>query len=136
MGLSATRQDFTHSIGNLRKVQANAGCCPLQADSLLLAASDPTRLHVLEAATLEPIRLIEPPLEDGYRIFAVETSPIGHLVVVAANYSTSGMLFAYDLDTGRLLFQWKSPHGGEFDFVETGRNAIRSCYSVPLHPGP
>jgi hypothetical protein len=105
-------------------------------DGLLLAASDPTRLHVLEAATLEPIRLIEPPLEDGYRIFAVETSPIGHLVVVAANYSTSGMLFAYDLDTGRLLFQWKSPHGGEFDFVETGRNAIRSCYSVPLHPGP
>jgi hypothetical protein len=81
------------------------------ADGLLLAASDPTRLHVLEAATLKSIRLIEPPLEDGFRIFAVETSPIGHLVTIAANHYTSGVLFAYDLDTGRLLFQWKSPHG-------------------------
>jgi hypothetical protein len=81
------------------------------ADGLLLVASDPTRLHVFEAATLKSIRLIEPPLEDGFRIFAVETSPIGHLVIVAANYYTSGVLFAYDLDTGRLLFQWKSLHG-------------------------
>jgi WD40 repeat protein len=81
------------------------------ADGLLLTASDPTRLHVLEAATLKSIRLIEPPLEDGFRIFAVETSPIGHLVIIAANHYTSGVLFAYDLDTGRLLFQWKSPHG-------------------------
>lgn len=81
------------------------------ADGLLLAASDPTRLHVLEAATLKSIRLIEPPLEDGFRIFAVETSPIGHLVIIAANHYTSGVLFAYDLDTGRLLFQWKSLHG-------------------------
>jgi WD40 repeat protein len=80
------------------------------ADGVLLVASDPTRLHVLEAATLKPIRLIEPPLEDGFRIFTVETSPIGHLVLVAANHYTSGVLFAYDLDTGRLLFQWRSPH--------------------------
>jgi WD40 repeat protein len=77
------------------------------ADGLLLVASDPTRLHVLEAATLKSIRLIEPPLEDGFRIFGVETSPIGHLVIVVANLE----LFAYDLDTGRMLFQWKSPHG-------------------------
>jgi len=81
------------------------------ADGLLLVASDPTRLHVLEAATLKSIRLIEPPLEDGFRIFHVETSPVGHVVIIAANYYTSGVLFAYDLDTGRLLFQWKSPHG-------------------------
>jgi hypothetical protein len=81
------------------------------ADGLLLVASDPTRLHVLEASTLKSIRLIEPPLEDGFRIFHVETSPVGHLVIVAANYDTSGVLFTYDLDTGRLLFQWKSPHG-------------------------
>jgi hypothetical protein len=80
------------------------------ADGLLLTASDPTRLHVLEAATLKSIRLIEPPLEDGFRIFDVETSPIGHLVVIAANNYTLGVLFAYDLDTGRLLFQWKAPH--------------------------
>jgi hypothetical protein len=32
-------------------------------------------------------------------------------VIIAANYYTSGVLFAYDLDTGRLLFQWKSLHG-------------------------
>jgi len=81
------------------------------ADGLLLAASDPTRLHVLEAATLKSIRLIEPPLEDGFLIFHVETSPIGHLVIISANHYTSGVLFAYDLDTGRLLFQWKPPHG-------------------------
>jgi WD40 repeat protein len=81
------------------------------ADGLLLAASDPTTLHVLEAASLKSIRLIEPPLEDGFRIFHVETSPIGHLVIIAANYYTSGALFAYDLDTGRLLFQWRSSHG-------------------------
>ena len=81
------------------------------ADGLLLVASDPTRLHVLETATLKSIRLIEPPLEDGFRIFAVETSPIGHLVIIAANHETSGVLFAYDLDTGRMLFQWQSPHG-------------------------
>jgi WD40 repeat protein len=80
------------------------------ADGLLLAASDPTRLHVLEAATLKSIRLIEPPLEDGDRIYALETSPIGHLVIIAASYYTSDVLFVYDLDTGRLLFQWKSPH--------------------------
>jgi WD40 repeat protein len=81
------------------------------ADGLLLVASEPTRLHVLEAATLKSIRLIEPPMEDGFRIFAVETSPVGHLVIVAANHETSGVLFAYDLETGQLLFQWKSPHG-------------------------
>jgi WD40 repeat protein len=81
------------------------------ADGLLLVASDPTKLHVLEAATLKLIRLIEPPLENGFRIFAVETSPTGHLVIIAANHNTSGVLFAYDLDTGRLMFQWKSPHG-------------------------
>ena len=81
------------------------------ADGLLLVASDPTRLHVLETATLKSIRLIEPPLEDGFRIFAIETSPIRHLAIVAANHETSGVLFAYDLDTGQLLFQWKSLHG-------------------------
>jgi hypothetical protein len=81
------------------------------ADGLLLAASDPTRLHVLEAGTAKSIRLIEPPLQDGCRIFAVEPSPIGHLTIIAANCYTSGVLFAYDLDTGQLLFQWKSPYG-------------------------
>jgi hypothetical protein len=81
------------------------------ADSLLLAASDPTRLHVLDAATLKSIRLIEPPLQNGFRIFDVETSPIGHLAIIAARSYGSGVLFVYDLNTGRLLFEWKSLHG-------------------------
>ena len=81
------------------------------ADGQLIVASDPTRLHVLDAASLKSIRLIEPPLEREFRIFSLETSPIGHLVIIGANHYTSGVLFAYDLDTGRLLFHWKSPHG-------------------------
>jgi hypothetical protein len=92
-------------------VQPTPNAVRFSTDGLLLVASDPTRLHVLEAATLKSIRLIEPPLEDGFRIFHVETSPVGHTVIVAANYYTSGAVFAYDLDTGRLLFQWKWLHG-------------------------
>jgi hypothetical protein len=90
----------------------NPNAVRFSADGLLLAASSPTRLHVLEAVTLKSIRLIEPPLERLFRIVAVETSPIGHLVIIAANniYHSTGLLFAYDLDTGRLLIQWRSPH--------------------------
>jgi hypothetical protein len=91
-------------------VQPTPNAVRFSADGLLIVASDPTRLHVLETATLKSIRLIEPALEDGFRIFHVETSPMGHLVIIAANYYTSGELFAYDLDTGRLLFHWKSLH--------------------------
>jgi hypothetical protein len=91
------------------------------SDGLLLVASDPTRLHVLEAETLKSVRLIEPPMEDGFRIFAVETSPIGHLAIVTVGNYISGVLFAYDLDTGRLLFQWKSPHGvGSISWKQDG----------------
>jgi WD40 repeat protein len=108
------RQDVKISsiqLATYINVKPTPNAVRFSADGLLLVASEPTRLHVLEAATLKSIRLIEPPLEDRFRIFAVETSPIGHLVLVAANYETSGALFAYDLDTGQLLFHWKSPHG-------------------------
>jgi hypothetical protein len=98
-------------LATYANIQPTPNAVRFSADGLLLAASDPTRLHVLEAATLKSIRSIEPPLEDGFRIFAVEPSPIGHLVIIAANHYTLGVLFAYDLDTGRLLFQWNSPHG-------------------------
>jgi hypothetical protein len=83
----------------------------LTADGLLLAATEPTKLHVLEAATLDSLRVIDPPLDPGSQIFIVETSPKGHLATIAAHGSSSAVLYAYDLDTGGLLFQWKSPHG-------------------------
>lgn len=80
------------------------------ADGSLLAVTEPARVHVFETATLKPIRVIDPQLEGGFRIFHIETSPSGHLAIVAANKYTIGILLAYDLDDGRLLFQWRSPH--------------------------
>lgn len=81
------------------------------ADGLFLIASEPTKVHVLDAATLNSLRVIEPPLDQGFRINKLETSPSGHVAIVAANgFPNSAVLFAYDLDSGRLLFQWKSPH--------------------------
>ena len=80
------------------------------ADGSLLVATEPTKLHVLEAATLKSIRLIEPQLGPEFRITAVETSPTGHTAIIGSSQLGSGVLFVYDLDTGRLLFQWKLPH--------------------------
>jgi len=98
---------FGTQLATYINIKPTQNAVRFSADGLLIVASDPTRLHVLDAATLKSTRVIEPPLEDGFRIFGVETSPIGHIVIAHA----SGVLFAYDLDTGRLLFQWKSPHG-------------------------
>jgi hypothetical protein len=81
------------------------------ADGLLLVASEPTKLHILEAATLKSLRVIEPPLAPAFRIFHVETAPSGHIALVGANQSGVGMLFAYDLDSGTLVFQSKLPRG-------------------------
>lgn len=80
------------------------------ADGMLLVACEPTGLHVLEAGTLRSLRVIEPPLGTDFFIFHVETAPSGHVALVAANRYVTGMLFAYDLDTGRLLFQSELPH--------------------------
>lgn len=81
------------------------------ADGSLLVASEPTKLHVLDPSSLTSLRVIEPPLGQDFRIFHIETAPIGHVVIVGANWYVSGVLFVYDLDTGRLLFQSKLPHG-------------------------
>jgi WD40 repeat protein len=81
------------------------------ADGSLLVASEPTRLHVLDASSLTSLRVIEPPLSQDSRIFHIETAPVGHVVIVGANWDVSGVLFVYDLDTGRLLFQSELPHG-------------------------
>jgi hypothetical protein len=81
------------------------------ADGSLLVASEPTRLHVLDPSSLTSLRVIEPPLGQHFRIFHIETAPIGHVVIVGANWNFSGVLLVYDLDTGRLLFQSTLPHG-------------------------
>lgn len=81
------------------------------ADGRLLVASEPTKVHVFDAASLNPIRVIELPLVQRFRITALETSPTGHVAIVAAdNGLNSGVLFACDLDAGRILLQWTSPH--------------------------
>ncbi len=80
------------------------------ADGALLLASEPKMLHVLDPTSLGSLRLIKPPLSQEFRIFHIETAPTGHTVVVGANSYFSGELLAYDLDTGRLIFQSKVPH--------------------------
>jgi len=112
------------------------------ADGLLLAAADRTRLHVFEGASLRTARLIEPPLPEDFRISAVESSPIGHAAIIAAwkeKREHDGMLFAYDLDTGRLLFDWKppswvrpisiswKPDGTEFAVAATDPSLDKGC---------
>jgi len=76
------------------------------ADGTLLVVADVARIHVLTADTLAVVRLIDPVLPAGFAIGTLETSPVGHSVVVAANNSLAARLLAYDLDTGQLLFEW------------------------------
>jgi hypothetical protein len=81
------------------------------ADGLLIAAADPTRVHVLEANSLRSMRVIELPLPQDFRIRAVELSPIGRIAIIVMRRERirTCVLFAYDLDTGNLLFDWKPP---------------------------
>jgi len=89
------------------KIASTPNVVRFTADGALLVASEPTRLHVLDPSSLTQLRVIEPPLGPDFRIFHIEAAPTGHAVVVGANYYTSGVLLAYDLDTGRVLFQSK-----------------------------
>jgi WD40 repeat protein len=93
------------------KIASTPNVVRFTADGALLVASEPTRLHVLDPSSLTPLRVIEPPLGQDFRIFHIETAPSGHVVIVGANWYVSGILLVYDLDTGRLLFQSKLPHG-------------------------
>lgn len=81
------------------------------ADGLLIAAADPTRIHVLEAASLRPMRLIEPPVPQDFRISVMELSPVGRIAIIVTRRERirTCVLFAYNLDTGDLLFDWKPP---------------------------
>jgi WD40 repeat protein len=80
------------------------------ADGSLLVVSEPTKLHVLDSSSLASLRVIAPPLGQDFRIFHIETAPIGHVVIVGANLYVAGVLLVYDLDTGRLLFESKALH--------------------------
>jgi WD40 repeat protein len=91
-------------LANYPRIAPTPNVVRFTADGKLLVVSEPTKLHVLEASALKPVRVIEPPLGD-YRIFHVETGPNGHIAIVGANRDAAGMLFAYDLDSGGLLFQ-------------------------------
>lgn len=78
------------------------------ADGALLIAAVGCKVHVLETATLKSIRIIEPALAPGFGISALEVSPVSHVAIITADSGgIYGLLFAYDLDTGRLLFQRK-----------------------------
>lgn len=93
------------------RIGAPANVVRFTADGSLLVVSEPTRLHVLDPSSLASLRVIEPALGQDFQIYHVEAAPIGHVVVVGAHWNVSGVLLVYDLDTGRLLFQSKLPHG-------------------------
>jgi WD40 repeat protein len=78
------------------------------SDGRLLVVAVGCKVQILEAATLKSIRTIEPALAPGFGISALETSPVSHVAIVAAaSGGIYGLVLAYDLDTGRLLFRWK-----------------------------
>lgn len=100
------------------------------ADGTLLVVSEPTRLHVLDASSLKSLRVIEPPLADDFRIFHIETAPVGHVVIVGANRYMSGLLFAYDLDSGRLLF--KSESGWSVSSITWNQDGTQFAAATPF----
>jgi len=123
-------------------VWAKKGKNPVRftADGLLLAAADSTKVHVFEAASLRVARLIEPPLPQDFLITALEPSPIGHVSIIVTRRERirACMLFAYNLDTGDLLFDWMpadwvcptsiawKPDGTQFAVAATDP-AIKDC---------
>ena len=80
------------------------------ADGSLLAAADLTKLHVLDGLTLKEVRVIQPPFSGEFRITRLETAPTGHVAIVAAaDQSFHGVLYVFELDSGRMLFRWNPP---------------------------
>ena len=93
---------------------AKLGSSPVRvrftADGSLLTVAESTRVEVLDAATLKTVRLIQPPLAEHFAISAMEVSPAAHLAIITADKGgIYGLMFAYDLDTNRLLLEWKPP---------------------------
>jgi len=75
-------------------------------DGALLVAADRQSIHVSDAATLKPLRRIEPPFSGGLRIQKIETSPVSRVALVTAdNNGVHGELLAYNLDDGRELLR-------------------------------
>jgi len=92
-------------LGSYPKPAATPNAVRFTADGALLVASGPTRIHVLDPSTLSSLRIIDPPLRPDSYISHIETAPAGHIAAVVANRDGPGVLFAYDLDTGQLLYQ-------------------------------
>jgi hypothetical protein len=112
------------------KVAPTPNSVRFTADGNLLVVSEPTRLHVLDPSVLKSLRVIEPPLGDDFRIFHIETAPVGHIVIVGANRYMSGLLFAYDLDSGRLLF--KSESGWSVSSIAWNQDATQFAAATPF----
>jgi len=80
------------------------------ADGSFIVAAVACKVHLLESTTLKSVRVIEPTLRANFEIGAIETSPVSNIAIVAADEGNIyGVLFAYELDTGRRLLQWESP---------------------------
>lgn len=80
------------------------------ADGSLIVVAVACKVHLLEATTLKSVRVIEPALRANFEIGAIETSPVSRVAIIAADEGNIyGVLFAYELDTGRQLLQWESP---------------------------
>lgn len=104
------------------------------ADGKCLVASEPTKLYVLEAGTLKSLRVIDPPLDADFLIFHVETAPSGHIALVGASRYENSMLFAYDLDTGALLFRSKLPHA--ISSIAWNQDGTLFAVATPFLCGP
>ena len=106
----AGRKINSLQLATYPKIASAPNVVRFTADGVLLVASEPTRLHVLDPSSLTQLRVIEPPLGNDFRIFHIEAAPASHVVVIGANADVLGSLFVYDLDTGRLLFQSQLVH--------------------------
>ncbi len=112
------------------KAGPTPNCVRYTADGKMLVSSDPTRLYVLDPSSLKLLRVINPELSTDFRIFHIETAPTGHVVLIAANRVERGILVAYDLDSGRLLFKWKSPR--RINSVDWNSDGTRFAVAAPL----
>jgi hypothetical protein len=112
------------------KIASTPNAIRFTADAKLLVVSEPTKLHVLDPSTLKSLRVIEPQLGQDFRIFHIETSPIGHVAIVGANRYVSGLVFAYDLDSGRLLFKSESLHS--VSSISWNQDATQFAIATPF----
>lgn len=91
---------------SLAGLRARSGPIRFTYDGAFLVAAAEGSIRVFDAATLKLLRTIEPPLSSGCCIREIETSPVSHVALVAAdNNGLRGELLAYNLDDGRELLR-------------------------------